>query len=127
MAHAHTSPNPSAEVRLYLHGVAKFLVDRLYGPSGPALGTTLTDLEQTTAGLQQCLAEHLLKVALTRQAEVAAAAPTPCPSCQQPTLPRPPEPRVVKTTVGDAEWLEPHHHCPKCRKAFFPSVQEPRT
>ena len=126
MAHAQTDPKLTAEVRLYLQGVAKSLVDRLYGASGPVLGTTLTDLEQTTAALQRCLAEHLLKAALSRQADLAALASAACPSCQQATLPRPPEPRVVNTTVGSAEWLEPHSFCLKCRKAFFPSVQSPR-
>ena len=126
MAHAQTDPKLTAEVRLYLQGVAKSLVDRLYGTSGPVLGTTLSDLEHTTADLQRFLAEQLLKTALSRQADLAALASAPCPSCQQPTLPRPPEPRVVHTTVGSAEWLEPHSFCPQCRKAFFPSVQRPR-
>jgi len=126
MSRADTTSDPIADVRLYLQGVAKSLVDRLWGASGPALGTTLSQLEQTTAALQRCLAEHLLTAALSRQAEAATAAAAPCPSCRQATLPRPPEPRLVKTSVATAQWLEPHYYCPKCRKGFFPSVQEPR-
>jgi hypothetical protein len=34
------------------------------------------------------------------------------------------EPRIVTTRVGDAEWREPRRYCKKCRRAFFPSVQE---
>jgi hypothetical protein len=33
---------------------------------------------------------------------------------------------VVTTDVGRAEWLEPQHFCPTCRKAFFPSVGQSR-
>ena len=33
------------EVRGYVEGVAKNLVDKLYGPEGPPWGTTLTELE----------------------------------------------------------------------------------
>ena len=33
----------------YIKGVAKNLVDRLYGPAGPAWGTKFTELEDTVA------------------------------------------------------------------------------
>src|SRR5690242_4062417 len=37
------------EVLPYLEGVAKSLVDRLYGPAGPAWGTKFSELEETVA------------------------------------------------------------------------------
>jgi hypothetical protein len=129
MAYAHTNPDPIADVRLYLDGVAKFLVDRLYGPAGPPLDTSLSSLEQTFSAVHIALSEQLLHLALSRQSlAFSAAAPELlcCPGCQQSTDLRPPEPRVVTTRIGQAEWSEPQYFCRKCRKAFFPSVEESR-
>jgi hypothetical protein len=33
----------------------------------------------------------------------------------------PDEPRVLTTTRGDVAWKERVAHCPRCRRAFFPS------
>jgi hypothetical protein len=130
MARAPINTDPIADIRLYLQGVAKYLVDRLYGPDGPVRGTSLTSLESTVSAVHVALAEQFLQEALSRQSlAYSQAAPdgVHCPGCQQPTLPRPPEPRVVRTDVGTAQWLEPHCYCPRCRKAFFPSVGQPRS
>jgi hypothetical protein len=129
MAHASSNPDPIADVRLYLQGVAKYLVDHLYGPAGPTWGTPLAQLESTIGSLQLTLADHILHLALARQSEAATADENnsfSCPACQQPTQPRPPEKRVVRTDVGIAEWAEPRRFCGKCRKAFFPSVEKSR-
>ena len=129
MARAHTNPDPIAEIRLYLQGVAKSLVDRLYGPDGPPLGTTLSSLEGTIAGVRGALSEQMLQQALSRQGLACSAGPPDslcCPTCQRSTQPRDPEPRVVDTSVGEAQWSEPHRYCKKCRRSFFPSVPEPR-
>jgi len=37
----------------HLEGVAKNLVDRLYGPAGPAWGTKFSELEETVATIRQ--------------------------------------------------------------------------
>jgi NADH pyrophosphatase NudC (nudix superfamily) len=114
-------------VRPYLEGVAKNLADRLWGPNGPPWGTSLSELEDLVVSLRQILSEQMLHVALQRQ----AAEDTPrsaefrdCPSCGKPTESREPEPRLVNTRGGEAEWQEPHAYCPRCRRAFFPSVQK---
>lgn len=128
MACAHSNPDAIAEIRFYLHGVAKSLVDRLYGPDGPAADTTLTALEKTIESVRSTLSEHMLALALGRQSDAYSCAPpesTCCPSCQRPTQARDPEPRIVATDVGRAEWLEPQRYCTKCRRAFFPSVALP--
>jgi hypothetical protein len=129
MARAHTDSDAIAEVRHYLTGVAKSLVDRLYGPDGPALGTTLSSLEGTIDSVRRALAEQMLQQALSRQSRACSAAlpdPVCCPGCQRPARRRDPEPRVVSTDVGRAQWLEPHYFRTKCRKAFFPPVQGQR-
>jgi uncharacterized protein with PIN domain len=115
-------------VEAYLEGVAKSLVDRLYGPKGPAWGTKMTELEDVVIAVRQALSEKMLTQALTRQAQTAEERPQAyqdCPSCSGAVQPKPDlEPRNVETRAGEAEWDEPHHYCRKCRRAFFPSEQE---
>jgi hypothetical protein len=111
----------------YLEGVAKSLVDRLYGPAGPAWGTTFSELEETVAAVRKALTEKMLHQALARQATQVERAPEydVCPGCgQSTTAVGPPEPRRLETGGGDAVWEEPKNRCQKCRRDFFPSEQE---
>jgi hypothetical protein len=50
---------------------------------------------------------------------------TDCPCCGGPLDRRPPEPRALQARPGAITWEEPAPYCPRCRRAFFPSVQEP--
>ena len=59
-------------VRPYLEGVAKSLVERLYGDKGPAWGTKLTEIEDTIKAIRQVLSEKMLDEALQRQANTEA-------------------------------------------------------
>jgi hypothetical protein len=116
------------EIRPYVEGVAKNLIDKLYGPDGPAWGTTLTEIEDLFLALREVLTEKMLAEALARQAGAQANGPgvaRTCPGCQQP-LPCPDtNERILATRVGEAEWAEPEGYCDRCRRSFFPSVQEP--
>lgn len=117
-------------VRPYLEGVAKSLVERLYGANGPAWGTKLTAIEDTIKAIRLVLSEKMLAEALQRQANTLGQQPgdlPPCPKCGQP-VERDPEgddPRLLQTDVGEARWQEPATYCRRCRRAFFPSGQEP--
>ena len=116
------------EVRPYVEGVAKNLVDKLYGPSGPAWGTTLTDIESLLLDIRQVLSEKMLDESLARQAAAANQQPPAartCPGCQQPLDCDEDHPRIVQTRAGEAEWSEPEGYCTRCRRAFFPSIPEP--
>ena len=122
--------------RPYLEGVAKNLVDRLYGPKGPAWGTTMTELEDVVVAIREVISEKMLAQALERQAATTAAerpaAFQACPQCGgavgkkcgAAAAAAEPPPRSVLTRGGAAEWIEPEEYCPKCRRSFFPS--EPR-
>ena len=116
------------QVQPYLEGVAKNLVDRLYGPEGPPWGTKMTELEDVVVAVRQALSENMLAQALQRQADTAEQRPEPfqkCPGCAGGVAAQPdPEPRNVPTRGGEAVWDEPHLYCRKCRQAFFPSKQE---
>ena len=115
------------EVRPYVEGVAKNLIDKLYGPDGPAWGTTLIEIEDLFLALREVLTEKLLAEALARQAGAQAKGPNvsrTCPGCPQP-LPCPDtNERILETRVGEAEWAEPEGYCDRCRRSFFPSIQE---
>ena len=110
----------------YLEGVAKNLADKLYGPAGPPRGTQFVDLEELAVQLSRVMAQELINRSLERQAarpsDGSSGEDDPCPSCRGPGEVEAPEPRVVTTRVGEAEWSEPHRFCDRCRRSFFPSV-----
>jgi hypothetical protein len=111
--------------KAYLDGVAKTLVEKLFGPDGPPWGTTFEELEELVVQLGQTVSRELLRQALQKQAAGAVPAESqPCPGCQQTPPPSDPEPRILTTRVGDAEWSEPSRYCPRCRRTFFPPVGE---
>ena len=115
------------QVRPYVEGVAKNLVDKLYGPDGPAWGTKLTEIEDLLLALREMLTEKMLGDALARQASAQPRGPSAartCPGCQQPLVCPDTNERILDTRVGEAEWAEPEGYCDRCRRSFFPSVQE---
>jgi len=112
------------ELRHLIEGAAKNFVERVYGPQGPEWGTTFVDIEELAVQIGRAISRKMCDQALQQQ----AAKPVPaedqaCPSCGRPVQPAEPEPRIVTTRAGDTHWLEPHAHCPHCRRSFFPSVQ----
>jgi uncharacterized protein with PIN domain len=114
-------------VEAYVEGVAKSLVDRLYGPNGLPWGTKLEELVDTVDAVRKILSEKMLAQALARQAQDGQRPESlhRCSRCAGPVEDQPDaEPRTVQTRVGAAEWDEPHGYCRKCRQAFFPSEQE---
>ena len=127
MARAKKRTPKVEEVRPYVEGVAKNLVDKLYGPDGPAWGTKLTEIEDLLLALREMLTEKMLGDALARQASAQPRGPSAartCPGCQQPLLCPDTNERILDTRVGEAEWAEPEGYCDRCRRSFFPSVQE---
>jgi hypothetical protein len=114
MATQEKSPQQVEQCRCLLQGFAKNLADRLYGPSGPAWGTSFADLERTAALLAGTLQKGFLDLVLSRQAATLLSATTPleCPRCGCDTLAvEDPEPRILHTPHGDVEWLEPQRYC----------------
>lgn len=115
-------------VEPYLEGVAKSLLDRIYGPDGLPWGTKLEELVDTVDAVRRMLSEKMLARALQRQAH-SEERPEPfvaCSGCGGPVEDQADaEPRNVQTRVGEAEWDEPRCYCRKCRQAFFPS--EPKS
>lgn len=128
MARAKQRTPQVEEVRPYVEGVAKNLIDKLYGPDGPAWGTKLTAIEELFVALRELLSAKMLADALARQAAAHAKGPTAyhtCPGCQQPLVCSDTNARIVQTRAGEAQWAEPEGYCDRCRRSFFPSIQEP--
>jgi hypothetical protein len=128
MARAKKRTPKVEEVHPYLEGVAKNLIDKLYGPDGPAWGTRLTEIEDLFVAIRDVLGEKMLADALARQAAAQSQGPPPyrtCPGCQQPLACEQTNERIVETRAGEAAWAEPQGYCDRCRRSFFPSVQEP--
>src|SRR5713101_7760492 len=110
MARAKKRTPQVEEVRPYVEGVAKNLVDKLYGPDGPPWGTKLTEIEQLLLDLRAVLTEKMLAEALARQAATHTQRPAAyrcCPGCQEPLTCDATDPRLVHTDAGDAQWQEP--------------------
>jgi ribosomal protein S27AE len=124
MAASSIATKQVVEMRQLIEGVAKNFVDRVYGPQGPEWGTRFVDIEELAVQIGQAVSRKMCDQALQRQA--AAAVPSEdqvCPACGRPVESADPEPRIVTTRAGDTQWLEPHRHCPRCRRSFFPSVE----
>jgi hypothetical protein len=140
MARPKKSTKEVEKVDPYLEGVAKNLVERLYGPNGPAWGTKLTELEDVVVAVREALSEKMLAQALARQAAATEEQRPPdyrhCPKCGKSVTVKPkasgtepgddagPPPRRVLTRAGQAQWVEPEAYCQQCRRSFFPSEQE---
>src|SRR5437660_9060539 len=124
MATQEKTPPEVEKCRCLLEGSAKNLADRLYGSEGPPWGTSYSDLERTALRLGRAVRKRFLHLVLSRQAATFLSAPPAagcqCPSCGGATSEAPPEPRILHSRAGDAEWLEPQRYCRKCRKAYFP-------
>lgn len=127
MARAKQRTPQVEELRPYVEGVAKNLVEKLYGPKGPAWGTRLTEIEDVLLEIRGMLTEQMLDLALAQQAAALDERPAAyrnCPGCQRPIPVQDTNPRIVQTQAGPAEWSEPESYCDRCRRAFFPSVQK---
>ena len=120
-------PTPQVEeLRPYLEGVANNLVAKLYGSQGPAWGTQLTEIEDVLLDIRAVLTEKIRDLALAQPAAAdRPASYQTCPNCQAPLPCAEANPRLLQTRAGAVEWPEPEGYCPRCRRAFFPSVQEP--
>lgn len=114
------------QIRLSLQGTAKNANHKLFGPDGPAWGTSFADLEELAVQIGSVVSQQVLQQALDAQAQT----PPPdhafiCPCCGKATIPADPEPHFARTRAGCVTWSEPASTCRSCRKAFFPSEQEP--
>jgi hypothetical protein len=110
-----------------LQAAAKNVLRHAWGPDGMPWGTTLDELEGLAAQVGDRLSCEVLRTALERQAQAELPGDLrACPCCGgtaegRPAKTRPP----LHTSRGDISWEQPQAYCPRCRRAFSPSGQEP--
>lgn len=125
MARSAAAAKKLAEMRTYVDGVAKKLADDVYGPQGLPWGTRLSELEDMAVTFREAISAKMMEIALSRQADSAAPPDyQDCPGCRRATQPREAEARTLDSDGGVIAWNEPEKYCPKCRRSFFPSVEE---
>jgi len=105
-----------------IQGVAKYFLEKVYGPDGMPWGTRFDDLEELSVQIGQAMSRSMIDQALSRQAQSVPPEGETCSGCGTRVGPaNDTEPRAVLTRVGTARWDEPKRYCPTCRAAFFPS------
>jgi hypothetical protein len=80
MARGQKRTPPVEELRSYVEGVAKNLVEKLYGSRGPTWGTKLTQIEDVFLEIREMLTEKMLDETLARQAAAGERPEALCPS-----------------------------------------------
>jgi hypothetical protein len=114
------------QIRLSLQGTAKNAVHKFWGPEGPPWGTSFDNLEELAVQIGSVVAREVLQQSLDAQAQTSPPdGALICPSCGRATDLTDPEPHTARTRAGCVTWSEPASTCGRCRKAFFPSEQEP--
>lgn len=115
--------------RALLDRLASEMAAELYGPDGMPWGTLFSELEDDAYELGQAMARRLVQEMVRDQAEANVPEGRERCQCGHP-LETPDEDdeeawqdRDVLTRSGHVSWSEPQRYCPKCRKAFFPSVE----
>lgn len=103
------------------------LRQKVYGGQAcPDWGTLFTEIEELGVQIGDAVCREFVQQSVSQQTEAGEEGGQEhrCPTCDGPLEPRDAEPRPLLTRRGEIGWQEPQTYCPKCRKAFFPSVQE---
>jgi hypothetical protein len=109
-----------------LDRMAGDLVQAMWGPDGMPWGTKFAQLEDDAFELGQAIARRLVQRTVGTQATAQLPEKLQCcPKCGGQLGEADDEPRVLATRSGEVAWCEPQRTCPKCRRAFFPSGEEP--
>ena len=81
----------------------------------------MTQVEDFAAEIGDAVAARLMERELSsRESERDRT----CPCCQKPGYLKRRRERSVQTKRGTIELVEPEYYCGRCRKSFFPAVEE---
>ena len=120
MVHKVDAAAAVVDQQVLIQGVAKYFLEKVYGPDGMPWGTRFADLEKLSVQIGQAMSRSMIDQVLARQAKSVPSEAEACSGCGGRIEPVDElEPRAVLTRVGTADWDEPKRYCPKCRAAFF--------
>ena len=114
------------EVREEIRRFAEQLRRKVYAEGYPEWGTLFSEIEELGVQIGDAVCREFLEQTVSQQAgsDAEVGRDHRCPTCDGPLEPREAAPRPLLTRRGEIAWQEPQAYCPKCRKAFFPSVEE---
>jgi hypothetical protein len=100
--------------------LARQLAEEVYGPNGPAMDSSIDDIEEVAMQAVRAAFDGVIARALELQNEQL---PTelPCPDCGGACVVEF-EKRTIQGRFGTAEIQEPLGHCARCARDFFPSA-----
>lgn len=113
------------EVREEIRQFAEQLRRKVYAGRGhPDWGTFFSEIEELGVQIGDAVCREFVQQAVSEQARAGGPGSEEhqCPTCNGPLESRDAEPRPLLTRRGQIGWQEAQSYCPKCRKAFFPSV-----
>jgi hypothetical protein len=113
----------SEEIRRF----AAQLRQRVYGgQASPDWGTLFSEIEELGVQIGDAVCREFVQQSVSQQAQRGGPGGQEhrCPTCDGPLESRGADAKPLLTRRGEIAWQEPQTYCPKCRKAFFPSVQE---
>lgn len=121
-----TAARRAQEVREEVRRFVEQLRTKVYAQGHPDWGTLFSEIEELGVQIGDAVCREFVEQAVGQQAceDRECGREHRCPTCDGPLEPREPEPRPLLTRRGEVTWQEPQGYCPKCRKAFFPSVEE---
>ena len=64
-----------------IQGVAKYFLEKVYGPDGMPWGTRFADLEELSVQIGQAMSRSMIDQALTRQAQTVPSEAETCSGC----------------------------------------------
>ena len=106
------------EIRQQVREFARKLMSE-QGPRKGQPGVSLfTVLEDAAIAVGDAVTEELIEQELALHAEHGCD----CPQCGQRGLRKGERARVIQTRRGEVKFTEPELYCPRCRRAFFPSL-----
>jgi len=116
----------SREFQEEIRKFAEHLRQKVYARGYPEWGTLFSVIEELGVQIGDAVCREFVEQAVREQGEAAEDCcwEDRCPRCGGPLDHREEEPHPLLTRRGEIAWQEPQTYCPKCRKAFLPSVEE---
>lgn len=106
------------EIRQQLREFAMKLISEQSPREGQPGVPLFTLLEDAAVAIGDAFTEELIEQELSRHCEHGCD----CPQCGQRGLRKGERERSVQTRRGKVKFTEPELYCPRCRRAFFPSI-----